>query len=416
MIEQLESRSTVLIVVSITVFVLLTSILLLIVSVVRRIKNSILYRKMDEFKSYYRDQIYNIIKSKNIEITSVEKISLRGNSLRGKAFVETLIELYNLDPNRINEIARMYEVDKYFINKLKSHSSGSRLEAVKVLTNLGFVNNFKEIIYTLQKEENSGILYRMLFYLTKNLLDLDKIEEVIRIIFDKYKDNKLSFREVSVLLSNIISKLYINEIGRLIELLSNDEYMLMALLDALFSSDKENIPIDSILNLLNRNNPEILARALRVIARFKDKNLEKGYNLVQAFLNHPVWYVRLNAVKALESFRCNRSTVKKIAELIYDDNWQVRSVSADMLVRCMAGNFDIMLAILESKDEYAKQALAEAISKANAGVKFLEVLSKCGTEDLLYITKLMEILYYDLGFVNTIRQEDIDEVKKLCTI
>lgn len=416
MIEQLESRSTVLIVVSITVFVLLTYILLLIVSVVRRVKNSILYRKMDEFKSYYRDQIYNIIKSKNIEITSVEKISLRGNSSRGKAFVETLIELYNLDPNRINEIARMYEVDKYFINKLKSHSSGSRLEAVKVLTSLGFVNNFKEIIYTLQKEENSGILYRMLFYLTKNLLDLDKIEEVIRIIFDKYKDNKLSFREVSVLLSNIISKLYINEIGRLIELLSNDEYMLMALLDALFSSDKENIPIDSILNLLNRNNPEILARALRVIARFKDKNLEKGYNLVQAFLNHPVWYVRLNAVKALESFRCNRSTVKKIAELIYDDNWQVRSVSADMLVRCMAGNFDIMLAILESKDEYAKQALAEAISKANAGVKFLEVLSKCGTEDLLYITKLMEILYYDLGFVNTIRQEDIDEVKKLCTI
>jgi hypothetical protein len=337
-----------------------------------------------------------VIETGNIEhIKDLDRTSLKLNSLRGRAFIDILIELYDLNSEYINKIARMYEVDKYYVNRLKSGSSRNRLEAVKILTNLGFTDKFKEIIDTIRKEENSEFLYRMLFYLTKSSLNIHQIEEVIYTILDKYKKGKLSFKEMSVLFSNMINKLSMNEVGRLIELLNDEEQALMAFLDALYSSeDKDNIPLDVILNLLNKYNPEILSRALKVIAMFKGRNLEKGDTLVHVFLSHPVWYVRLNAVKALESFRCNRYVIKKLAELLYDDNWQVRSASAGMLVRCMEGNFDIILSILESKDEYAKQAIAEAISKSNAGVKLKEALKACDTEDLIYAIKITRVASY----------------------
>ncbi len=397
MIELLESRLTILIIVSIIISILLVSTLLLTISIIRRVKNSIVYRKIDQLKSYYRNKIYNIvIETGNIEhIKDLDRTSLKLNSLRGRAFIDILIELYDLNSEYINKIARMYEVDKYYVNRLKSGSSRNRLEAVKILTNLGFTDKFKEIIDTIRKEENSEFLYRMLFYLTKSSLNIHQIEEVIYTILDKYKKGKLSFKEMSVLFSNMINKLSMNEVGRLIELLNDEEQALMAFLDALYSSeDKDNIPLDVILNLLNKYNPEILSRALKVIAMFKGRNLEKGDTLVHVFLSHPVWYVRLNAVKALESFRCNRYVIKKLAELLYDDNWQVRSASAGMLVRCMEGNFDIILSILESKDEYAKQAIAEAISKSNAGVKLKEALKACDTEDLIYAIKITRVASY----------------------
>lgn len=408
-----------LIVISILFIVLVSSILMFAISVARRIINSLNYRKLDEYKKHFREFLTNLIRNNLYEKPEnlIDLLSVNLKSKKGSALMEVLVELYNEYPKEVNALARILRLDEYYVNTLRERIGNDRLIAVKILCSLGFFDKFPHIVEVIKKEKDPSLLYRMLFYVCKNVNEYYHIKEISKIIASKHEENMLSAKEIEVLMSLFIKRIEKDKFEDFAETIASSVSIVRAFLNSLYFKQVKNREIiKPLFKFLKHEDEEVISGALRVLHLFKGVTIEEDYNRLFTFLQHEKWYIRLNAIRALEAFGCNREIIERVSRLIYDENWQVRSASAELLVTCMDKNLDIILRILESGDTYAKQAVAEAISKLGAMLKLKLTIKNMEKDALFHVCKIAEILYTELEFRNTITEEDLREVKLACTM
>ena len=85
---------------------------------------------------------------------------------------------------------------------------------------------------------------------------------------------------------------------------------------------------------------------------------------VLPLLDDPVWFVRLQAAKALGILRHGKA-VPLLAKRLVDDNWQVRNAAATAVVLTSDNAIGIFLDTLGATDRYAKESVCEEIQKTD---------------------------------------------------
>jgi HEAT repeat protein len=147
---------------------------------------------------------------------------------------------------------------------------------------------------------------------------------------------------------------------------------------------------------LKDKDPEVRSRSLRVLGNARRNLPEHLPAQILPLLADPVWFVRLQAVKATGLLGCEQAAAP-LGRLLFDENWQVRSGAALALTSLGDCAVDVFLEALTLYDVDAKKDVCEEIEKAGFTRRLIENL---GSSDTATRTKSREILtlMHTLGF------------------
>ncbi len=147
---------------------------------------------------------------------------------------------------------------------------------------------------------------------------------------------------------------------------------------------------------LDHGDSEVRAKSLKVIGA-AGGNLPPGEkDRVLPLLDDPVWFVRLQAAKAMGTLRYDRA-VPLLAKRLVDANWQVRNAAATAVVLTSDDAIGIFLDTLGATDRYAKESVCEEIQKTDFVYRLIDNLDSPGREAYGKSREILKIMAY-LGY------------------
>ncbi|MGE5752805.1 MAG: HEAT repeat domain-containing protein, partial [Deltaproteobacteria bacterium] len=142
------------------------------------------------------------------------------------------------------------------------------------------------------------------------------------------------------------------------------------------------------LKNLHHPDPEVRSQALKVIGAAGNGLGDSGAAGAAALLSDPVWFVRLQAAKALGNLGYEKA-MDRLGDALLDSNWQVRNAAATSLTKFGNRSISIFLGTLLYKDRYAKESICEEIQKTG----FIDILfENLTSKDAAVRTKSKRIL------------------------
>jgi hypothetical protein len=125
---------------------------------------------------------------------------------------------------------------------------------------------------------------------------------------------------------------------------------------------------------LSAPDAEVRAKAIRVFGRHDASPDLVRPKLLLPLLGDPVWFVRLQAARALEKLRYE-GAVDTLGPLLFDLNWQVRNAAARALANIGDASLDVFLNILKYHDRYAKESICEEAQRTKLTQKLIANLA-----------------------------------------
>jgi hypothetical protein len=169
---------------------------------------------------------------------------------------------------------------------------------------------------------------------------------------------------------------------------------------------------------LDHGDSEVRAKALKVIGAAGGDLPPGEKDRVLALLGDPVWFVRLQAAKALGTLGHDKA-VPLLAKRLVDDNWQVRNAAATALVLTSDNPSGIFLHTLGATDRYAKESVCEEIQKTGYVYRLMNNLDSPGRdtyEKSREILKIMASLGYGTPLREYLRSGGDDRIRKELTL
>ena len=153
---------------------------------------------------------------------------------------------------------------------------------------------------------------------------------------------------------------------------------------------------------LDHGDSEVRAKALKAIGA-AGRDLPPGEkDRVLALLDDPVWFVRLQAAKALGILRYDKA-LPLLAKRLVDANWQVRNASATAVVLTSDDAIGIFLDTLGATDGYAKESVCEEIQKTDFVYRLIDDLGSPAGETYGKSMEILRIMAY-LGYGTPLRE------------
>ncbi|HEX9850051.1 HEAT repeat domain-containing protein [Candidatus Deferrimicrobium sp.] len=153
---------------------------------------------------------------------------------------------------------------------------------------------------------------------------------------------------------------------------------------------------------LHHEDSEVRAKALKVIAAAGGGLPPGEKERVVALLGDPVWFVRLQAAKALGILRHDKAEAV-LAKRLLDANWQVRNAAATALVLTSGNAIGIFLDTLGASDRYAKESICEEIQKTGFVSRLIDNLVSPGGETYGKSREILKIMA-SLGYGTPLRE------------
>jgi FOG: HEAT repeat len=169
---------------------------------------------------------------------------------------------------------------------------------------------------------------------------------------------------------------------------------------------------------LDHGDSEIRAKALKVIGAAGGGLPLGEKERVLALLGDPVWFVRLQAAKALGTLGHDKA-VPLLAKRLVDDNWQVRNAAATAVVLTSDNPIEIFLDTLEATDRYAKESVCEEIQKTGFVYRLIDNLDSPGREGYeksREVLKIMASLGYGTPLREYLKSGADDRIRKELTL
>jgi HEAT repeat protein len=181
-----------------------------------------------------------------------------------------------------------------------------------------------------------------------------------------------------------------------------DPRILSSILEVLSNTSADSAVCLFAVEHIKHSDAEIRAKALKVLGNVDTESIAFEQNLVLPLLEDPVWFVRLQAVRALGNLHY-RKAIDFMGGLLLDQNWQVRDAAATALTKFGNDSIDIFLKILKYRDLYAKESICEEIEKTNFSSMLIENLA---SENREIQAKSREILHvmHSLHFSTPLRE------------
>jgi HEAT repeat protein len=346
------------IVIAIASITLLSAVLLL-ASVVRRLSHSRKHRRLDDLRDTYRRHMRQAIASGEIP-TSEKMLRSKPGSLGWQAVEEVLLELLaeNRSTDRIKALFQRLGYVEFYVNRLGRRNVLAKASAVDKLGKMGCLlaaprliplldHNDPEILSVTvralsrlrAKEGLAAIVERLPVLLGKSLVTRKAMETALLNFGTEAIPYLTDFREDH-----------------------NDPWILSCVLEMLSFLPPDPRSLSLAINNLGSTNAEVRSKALKVIGSNGYAIPPEATDLVLSLLHDPVWFVRLQAVKSVNELACESGT-KLLEQLLFDENWQVRSEAALALTRIGNCAIDVFYDALKTKDVYAKESICEEIEK-----------------------------------------------------
>jgi hypothetical protein len=153
---------------------------------------------------------------------------------------------------------------------------------------------------------------------------------------------------------------------------------------------------------LHHEDSEVRAKALKVVGAAGGGLPPGEKERVVALLGDPVWFVRLQAAKALGILRHDKAEAV-LAKRLLDANWQVRNAAATALVLTSANAIGIFLDTLGATDRYAKESVCEEIQKTDFVYRLIDNLDSPGRDTYGKSREILKIMA-SLGYGTPLRE------------
>ncbi len=379
------------------------TILLIIYDIGRRLIKNFKYKKLDFYRSIYLKELAEKFNSSSDIDQFVNFYKFHPTSLRGQALQEVLIKLSHNFEEEVKLFFKKLGYQEYHEKAIFSKNSIKRGIAFKILGDLKIQDSSIKIINTIKNEKNENILLTACMSLVKIISEY-QIEEFLKILINKSENNFLSYKSVSLIMLSLLERFNKSAINVLKRELSSDKIndtTKSIFLESLYYIDYEDDTLKDIaIKNLSSDNPELIAKSLKIISKLKISEDDVDFSKILYFLNHPLWYIRLMAIKALKNV-FNEKLIDKMVPLLSDNEWPVRLEAVNVLF-----SLPINIVIkkipewLDIKDNFARDTIVEFILKHNWTDKFNHMIEKGDANLKQQITDISVIIknYYNFNF------------------
>lgn len=180
-----------------------------------------------------------------------------------------------------------------------------------------------------------------------------------------------------------------------------DPRIIASILKVLGDASTDKIVYAFAQSKIDHSDPEVRAKALKIIANSDHSWGACSHERWPQLLRDPVWFVRLQAVRAIGKQRC-REFVEEMSSLVLDEKWQVRNAAAEALTGLGEDAIEIFLKILKSSDTYAKESICEVMQKTGFVERLLSLLEKGHTAHRSSMYEIFTIMA-SLGFTSQLK-------------
>jgi len=385
------------ILIGIIAFVLLLITLLLAVTIYRRAYHGKKYKKLDRLRDHYMEKVTGILEHGKMP-EGFAGLASRPNSLAWQA-VESVLHVFIADGKYGDQARVLFQklgyVD-FYEKKAKSRNRITKATAVDKLGKMRSETSTGKLIPLLD-DENPEIVAVATRSLSK--IGSDKgLHGILERMPKLLSDARITRKTLETSLMNFGP----SSLPTLIE--CGERYtdpMPRASILEVLSNMKTREALPFALTNFRHADPEVRSKALKVVGAAGAELPEADKEKALLLLDDPVWFVRLQAAKALGNLKFGKAEDALAARLL-DGSWQVRNAAAMALTMASDKAADIFLRTLDSKDRYAKESICEEIEKTNFVAKLIDHLDskdKALAGKSAEILKIMHSLNYSTPLV-----------------
>jgi HEAT repeat protein len=348
-------------------FIAATSLLILLfiaVTILRRIVNARLHEKLDRLREGYRRQVAEDLSTGTLRDRTdsyrtrpgslawqaVEEVLFEQmNSARHRPFIADLfrslgyVDRYEKRLDRRNPIVRAAAADR--LGRMQSTASAPRLAALLKLDNDEIVSVAMRSLARLNTDEALELVLENLGRLVNALIVSRK---TVQAVLEQF---------------NTASPDLFLRYGRSY---ADSPQVTAFLLGALASLQQNEAVVAYAARHLASADAEVRAKALRLLgaAGAPSRGLSVDAEAVVPLLRDPLWFVRFQAVRALQNIG-HAPAARPVGALLFDENWQVRNAAAAALTSLGPAALDVLLDALGLNDRYAKESICEEMVRTH---------------------------------------------------
>ncbi len=383
----------------------------LLAAITRRILNARKYVVLDAYRDFYRKKIEDDLQAGRAAELAAE-LRARPLSLRWRAIEEILFELLAAG-RREAEIRQLFLQLGYrdvYESRLKSRRTIAKASAADKLGKMQSESSTASLVKILNTEKRPEILTVTVRALCR-IGSTDGLKGLLDRLPELYARSLVSQKTVDASLINFrqdaipIIVSYGEKTGEpkikasLLEVLSH----LPATADSLSFAESN----------LRSPDAEVRARAIRVFGRRAAEGVSRPELLIP-LLQDPVWFVRLQAARAIENVKWEKA-VDDLGVLLLDPNWQVRNAAARALAHIGNASLDVFLNILQDRDRYAKESICEEAERTYFTQWLIANLASSDArirDKSRGILKIMHSLNFSTPLREYLKNGDREEIKR----
>lgn len=380
------------------------SLISIMFSVIRRVINKRRYEKLDRLHDKFQSIISDIITSGSIGSVYdfMKKSKIRTGSLEWVALERFLFELSEKEGQK-NYAMKLFEefgYTRYYYKQLSS--SRSTIELATAADKLGRIGDPSAVdpLSNLLNHKNSEVAtvaFRALCHIgTDNALYHVLISLPVLL-----KDGRVTVKTVQT--SLLLFGQWAEDILLKYARTSDVPEILAIILETLIAFPAGQEITEFALTKLSHPDSEVRGKALKVIARTTElDNFSFDSKIFFLLVDDPVWFVRLQAAKAIGKVKCE-NYVDMLKKLALDERWQVRDVATLSLVELGDDSLDVFLELLETPDRYAKESISEAIQRSGFVLNLIEYLDAADPEKKSKAKRILAAMH-EIGFSTPLRE------------
>lgn len=367
------------------------------------------FSRLDRLKIEYKERLESILKNEGISIASLRQ-EIENDPLRSEALEETLYRHYNENFHFLSTIEGLGYIEKY---QSILTSNTSTLKKAFAADRLGRFrhNGSVSLLEQCAKKSLDNVEFVNVIFKSLALIGTDEsLKAIVTLLPDALQHHSISQKNAEMVLLTFSP----NYVDLLLDACthyqnSGEKDAQHVMLDAISRCPSSSRSINYCLDILHRDDAELSVRALRHLSNVP---LETHFDLctVSTILNHPKWFVRVQAIGVLK-YRLERDDALKFLFLLEDSAWQVRRNFAELLVSYKADVLNTMVQIIQGNDNYAKESIAEAIQMEGF---FAELLRHITPESVYYDNAKIIVQYLnEIGLIDWENSVDLNSYPAL---
>jgi HEAT repeat protein len=359
------------------------------VATFRRVLNSKKYNELDRQRDLYSEKLIFTLNSESMprELTDFRS---RPKSIKWQAIEEILLDLINEDryKNDVKKIFNSLGYVAYYEKRLQSRNVITRSLAVYRLGRM-LSERSTDKLTDMLKLNNAEVISVTIKSLCK-IGAIKGLRSILSQLPDLYENNLVSRKiiEASLVTFGINAVPVLIENGRK----SKDRKTIASILEVLSNfQSREVLPFAE--ENITHEDAEIRAKALKVIGNIDAEISDFDGGKIVPMLNDPVWFVKLQVVKALGNLRYKKAA-DLLGALLLDDNWQIRNIAVMALINIDDTATNVLLKTLGTTDDiYAKERICEEIGKTDLVDRLIDNLNSNDKEIYQQSKKILKIMH-----------------------